>query len=460
MPYDHVVLISIDTLRSDCFGLTPANLWRDRFGDELQYDSVALDAIAREGALFSRCITAAPYTSASHATFFTGQWPPRHGLYELFNRRLRSPTIFADARRAGYRTYFKVDFPLILGRDLGFVDDVEQYFVEDDEAPLSVIRESPRTFGFVHFGGVHTPYGFHNLRFGGDDYRRKIAELEAELPGMRASPVDRLIETPREGDDLALLIRYKRITQYLYETAAYRRLFELYLEGVQYFMKHRFACFYDRLASALRGRRSLIVLFGDHGEDWDAETYGHHNSVAEGVARVPLLFVGDGVRAAVHSGRVRSVDMVPTVCALTGIRRRAPVDGASLAETVQYGTAYRERDAYCQTYAAETADFVRFQQRQLLRGRKTGSLRHVRYKEAAYREDLKLSRQFFAMSQAGGIWGLRPHPVLRRLERIDDAGRLKEIDSIGETELDRMLDGYNAIIERGTRRRPALSPPV
>ena len=453
--YDHVVLISIDTLRADCFGLTPTNLWRDRFGDELPYDSTILDAIAGEGAFFSKCITAAPYTSASHATFFTGQWPPRHGLYELFNRRLRSATVFADARRAGYTTHFKVDFPLILGRDLGFLDDVQHSFVEDDDAPLRVVRDSARSFGFVHFGGVHTPYGFHNLRFGGDDYREKVAELEAELPGMRRSPVDRLIETQREGDDLALLIRYKRITQYLYETGAYRRLFELYLEGVQYFMKRRFARFYDHLTSALRGRRALIVIFGDHGEDWDAETYGHHNSVAEGVTRVPLLFIGDGIQAARYTGRVRSVDLVPTLCALTGIRRRTSADGVSLAETVRSGAQYVERDAYCQTYSAETADFVRFQQRQLLHGRKTGSLRHVRYKEAAYHGDLKLARQFFAMSEAGGIWGLQACPVVRRLDRIDAAGRLHEIADPGETELDGMLDRYNAIIERdGLRRAP------
>src|SRR5205823_13982363 len=57
---------------------------------------------------FPHTITAAPYTSAAHGSFLTGKWPLRHGVFELFNRKLRSATLFDHARRLGYRTALKV----------------------------------------------------------------------------------------------------------------------------------------------------------------------------------------------------------------------------------------------------------------------------------------------------------------------------------------------------------------
>src|SRR5215510_12472331 len=87
--YDHVVLISLDTLRSDAMGATSGKGWPDKYGlPEQAHSTRILDELARKGLFFPTTLSSAPYTSASHASFFTGQWPLRHGVYEFFNRSL------------------------------------------------------------------------------------------------------------------------------------------------------------------------------------------------------------------------------------------------------------------------------------------------------------------------------------------------------------------------------------
>ena len=51
---------------------------------------------------------------------------------------------------------------------------------------------------------------------------------------------DVLDETFRDAKDTELLLRYKYIVQKLYAEAKYDDLFELYVEGINYFMEHRF----------------------------------------------------------------------------------------------------------------------------------------------------------------------------------------------------------------------------
>jgi hypothetical protein len=448
--YDHIVLISLDTLRSDCVAANPYKLWpaKHRVGDGPA--TPRLDALAAGGAFFPNCVTAAPYTSAAHATIFTGRWPLRHGLYEAFNRKLRSQTLFSRAKARGYDTFLKVDFPIILGPHLGFDRDIDRYLVEDDDAIVDLIAGSRRSVSCAHFGGLHIPYGFHNLKFGGEAYESKVAELERRFPDDGDTPVDRLVESYRESRDLELLVRYKRIVQLLYNRAAYDELFALYLEGISFFLAHRFHHFLDRLLDALAGKRFLLVLFGDHGEEYDRESYGHFNSLAEGVIRVPLIFFGDGVVPARHDGRVRTVDIAPTLLEALGdssaFRRR--LDGVSLGEAVWGDRAYADRAAFAQAYIPETARFVRYQQRLLSTGHK-GRLEHFLFQEAAYDTAdaaWKLTRQNYRYGPALAFGGIEPSEPQRKLERIDGHLELAPAsDPVMEARLAGMLDEYNRL---------------
>lgn len=447
---DHIVFISIDTLRSDLLSATQCKLWPDKYGLDPRPIGGVLDELASRSALFTNCITTAPYTSAAHASYFTGQWPLRHGVYEFFNRPLTSPTIFSRACQLGYRTLWKIDFPIILGSFLNFDRDVADYLIEDDDGFLKRLQEEPRTVTFAHFGGLHIPYGFHNLHFGGDAYRNKVEALEAEIPDLDRTLVDQLVETYRDPEDLELLLRYKRIIQHYYNQQDYTKLFALYLEGAEHFFATRFQPFLEKLLARLEGSRFLLVLFGDHGEDYDAESFGHFNTLSEGVLRVPVLFYGEEVKPGLYNRRIRSVDVLPTVLDLLGDRdHRLDMDGVSLSETLRTGADYEERTAYAQAYVSDVREFLDYQQQLLETGKRVGSLRHMLYKDAVYEGPYKLEQQHHCYAGTTGV-RLVPCELRQRLDKIRPDAHLETVDDSGETQhLASLLADYGRLESEG-----------
>jgi choline-sulfatase len=445
--YDHIVLVSIDTLRSDCIQANPLKLWPHKYPGLRAPATTVLDDLVARGAFFANCVSAAPYTSASHATLFSGKWPLKHGVFEFFNRKLTGGTIFTRGRNDGYATIMKSDFPLILGPTLGFDRGIDRFIVEDDEAYLEAIAASPRSISLAHFGGVHVPYGFHNLHYGGDAYRRKLKELEAEVGEPEGLPSDQLLETHRDAEDTRYLLRYKRVVQELWQAGRAPDIFGLYLDGIEHFLKTRFEPFLDKLTKRLEGTRWLMVVFGDHGEEYDADSFGHFNSVAEGVLRVPLLFLGSDVRPGIHRQRMRTVDVLPTILELQNGRpiKQRGLDGQSCAKTVREGTPFIPAPAFAQAYVADTARFIRFQKKSLDGGPKRGSLPHLLFKETVWDGEYKLSRTLASFERYLG--GLAPiETPLLRLERFDE-GQVPHVveDAAVERHMAQLLSGYAAL---------------
>lgn len=410
--YRRIVIVSVDTLRADAIEAAPTCLFTDKFGLAARPSTPMFNRLVEQGHYFSHTISAAPYTSTSHASFFSGRWPLRHGLYEFYNRRLSGPTLFTLAKQRGLRTIFKTDFPIILGDRLGFTDDVDDYLVEDDEGVLDAIAQDRPSLSFVHFSGAHVPYGFHNLKFGGSRYRDKIAELGAEIGGFSDLPADQLLETYRDDEDRHHLICYKRAVEFFYDRKDYRRLMQLYLEGVSFFMRERFDPFMEKLLSLLRGTDSLLVVFGDHGEEYDDASRGHFDSLNEGVIRVPMIFCGRGVVRGQTDTPVRSIDLFPTLLDGLGWRDAAgEIDGTSLADIVFGGdgrTADAARLAFAQTYVCDASEFLSFQNRVFAGDNSARHLRHMLYKEGAWLGNNRVIRQHHAYGDRELLAGLRP----------------------------------------------------
>ncbi|MEU3861042.1 sulfatase-like hydrolase/transferase [Streptomyces sp. NPDC028722] len=446
--YDHIVLISIDTLRSDGISANPLRLWPDVYPELSAPATPVLDDLVGRGAFFANCVSAAPYTSASHATILSGKWPLRHGVFEFFNRKLGTDTLFTRAQRAGYATLLKSDFPLILGPTLGFDRGVDTFVAEDDKAYLASLAETSRSVSLVHFGGVHVPYGFHNLHYGGDAYRAKLSKLEADFGGPDQLPKDQLIETYRDEEDLRYLLRYKRVVQELWQADRAEEIFGLYLEGIEYFLATRFTPFIERLFRATAGRRTLVVLFGDHGEEYSAESFGHFNSVTEGVLRVPLLFFGDDVAPGCYTERVRTVEILPTIAELMGNLPIAhlKLDGASLASTVRDGSTYPLRPGFAQAYVADTAKSINFQQQLMNKEARPGGLPHVLAKEVVWDGRYRLTRELAKFSDYFGSGGLGPIEPVVRLERFDEDEKPRPHgDPHVAARLLALIDDYNTL---------------
>jgi len=318
-PPRHIVLVSIDTLRADCIKASPrAENYLVHYDLHTKLETSALDDLLRSSVYFNNCYSAAPYTSAAHAAYFTGKWPLRNGVYEFFNKRLTAPTIFEIAKSFGYTTIFQTDFPVILGSALGFSKGVDHYYIEDETAALELLKSKVKepTLSFFHFGGVHYPYGFHSLKFGGAAYINKVKLLEEQYlsPGDRAGqPEDILDETFRNKADMELLLRYKYVIQKLYAAGKYNELFELYLEGINFFLRSRFEPFISQLRKFVDDHNAILFVFADHGENWDARSEGHHNSLSDGVLRVPLMAYGSDISPRIDNHLVRTIDLAPTL---------------------------------------------------------------------------------------------------------------------------------------------------
>lgn len=269
---DHVVLITIDTLRADRVGA---------YG-YARAATPAIDSLAAAGARFDHAFAAAPITLTSHATLLTGRYPQGHGARHNGMRvSERVPTLAERFRAAGFATgAFVAAFPLDrrFGLARGF-DTYSDTMPRDaagrqlnerparaivDEA-IAWLNQSNRLFLWVHLFEPHAPYGDPaDAALAGlsssDRYDREIAEADAQIA---------------------------------------------------------------RLLAALGDRRAhaLIVATSDHGEAFGEHgEIGHSMFVYDTTLRVPLVMSGPGVQAGqVVAEDVGLVDVASTLAARAGL---------------------------------------------------------------------------------------------------------------------------------------------
>jgi arylsulfatase A-like enzyme/thioredoxin-like negative regulator of GroEL len=274
-----VILISIDTLRSDRVGhgLTPR-----------------IDELARDGVRFERAFSHVPQTFPSHTTVMTGLLPQNNGVRDNIGYTLAGgvPTLADVLRSNGYATGAAVSSYVLrratgLDRGFDFYDDaVEGHGAVDVEAERNGDRtrealeqwlagtSSRKLFAFLHLYEPHAPYRPpEELGRGRSPYDGEVAYADAI--------VGRFLATLKKRG--------------LYDDA-------------------------------------LIVLFSDHGEG-----LGDHGEDEHGVfvyreaLQVPLIVKLPGrVRAGTSVASLAALtDIAPTVLAAAGVA--APhLDGVDL----------------------------------------------------------------------------------------------------------------------------------
>jgi arylsulfatase A-like enzyme/Tfp pilus assembly protein PilF len=225
-----------------------------------------------------------PLTGPSHATIFTGTYPPQHGVRDnvAFSLDPRHETLAARLKERGYRTAaFVAAYPVARGFGLGQgFDEYSEKFHEipipgqgaerpgnevADEAVAWLGRLAPGPFfAWVHFYDPHAPYtppAPYRERFAGRLYDGEIAFADAQL--------GRIL---------------------------------------------------DALAAAGRAENTLVVAMSDHGESLgDHDEHTHAILIYDSALRVPLIVAGPGVPAGrVVEDRVGAVDLLPTLLGLLG----------------------------------------------------------------------------------------------------------------------------------------------
>lgn len=285
-----VVLVTIDTLRADHVGTGTPHL----------------EALAREGALFTNAVAQSPLTLPSHSSILTGTNPTNHGVRDNGRYRLpeESVTLAELLKEAGYETAafvgaFPVDSRFGLAQGFDRYDDsfsrspsrvgfAERRASEVVDAASRWLREKPGklSFAWIHLFDPHAPY-----------------EPPSPFPS-------------NYGGEVA------------YTDAA--------------------------LGELLRGldEETLIIVTADHGEGLDEHGERTHSLfVYDSTLKVPLILKGPGVpRGSTIREQVRSIDVLPTILDLVGKEGAcAECEGRSLVPAFRE-EALPDLPSYAETY--------------------------------------------------------------------------------------------------------------
>ena len=305
----NVLLITLDTTRADHLGA---------YGFQ-SISTPNIDRLAREGVLFEQNTTAAPLTLPAHASLFTGRFPPGHGVrdnvgFVLDPHETTMAKIFAGH---GYRTGAFVG-SFVLASSRGLNQGFDTY--RDDFPPAETAHALPgglrrrasevtdqalewiagvgssRFLAWLHFYDAHRPY---------------------DLPEPYASAYP---SRPYDGEIEYMDAQVGRILDFLQQ---------------------------QRLLDS-----TVVIVIGDHGESLgDHGEAGHGIFVYESVTRVPFIIRApfERLHGRIVDDVTRSVDVLPTLLELVGIRSPVPLEGTSLVPVMTGKVGSLNLEAYSES---------------------------------------------------------------------------------------------------------------
>jgi len=336
-PPARVILISIDTLRSDRLGC---------YGYE-RNTSPQLDALAAEAVLFETVCAQAAQTLISHKSLLAGKYPLRL-VREATNADLEMLTSRADARRFVVNTFADLrSAPLVTelpqqgyrcaaftdGRWMSRVMRFDQGFDDfnDDGGHLVAIlprvydwlgrqRQDGRFFLFVHTYDTHCPYTCrepYNSMFCPDCSQHISLEGRCGKPDLM---------------NMTLSARDLRAISDHYDGGIASA--DAYLGE-----------FFDRLRDLGIYDDALLIVTSDHGESLGThEQIGHGGLYLEQLL-VPLIVklpASWGIAARRIEQPVALLDIMPTLCEACGVAAPPEIDGRSLLPLIRGGEWRRE----------------------------------------------------------------------------------------------------------------------
>ena len=342
---DHILLITLDTLRADhmsCYGYP-------------RETTPFIDSIAAGGVRFTRAFAPMATTAPSHATMLTGLYPLQHTVVKNGNRlpddvgtlpEILSAAGFETAGFVSTNVHFAVgnidqgfghfDEPAPEETRIGPVggdDSLDLHYRRAEQTLAGAqawLEQAPppkRLFLWIHLFDPHTPYVPRRAHFdaatAGDDeavaawldFVRREHHVDLRPgPGMPPGTAD----ADRRPDD--------RLGYDLYDAEIH------YLDAC-------LKAFFDRTA-ALGFEDFLTIIVADHGEGLDTHGWwGHGKHIYNEQVRIPLIlrwpdgrFAGQVVDTVVEAN-----DLMPTILQAAGVERRIvarhralPIEGTPL----------------------------------------------------------------------------------------------------------------------------------
>jgi arylsulfatase A-like enzyme len=322
----NIVLICVDTLRSDHLG----GYGYDR-STTPNLDSLA----AEEGITFENAYASSSWTLPSVTSVFTSLHAPQHGVEDQGTRLSEDATTLSerlsvdDWLTAAFVTHIYVSS--LFGLDQGFSEfhelSIDWNFREGlqlraDQLNQNVLpwlehHSDSRFFLYLHYFDPHWEYdppGPYRARFTDPDY---------------LGPADGTWEhlSPYLSPERLMAAEDLRQTEGLYD-------------GEILWTDHHLGLLFDAMKALGLWDQSLIVIFGDHGEEFQEHGSVHHTkTLYEEVLRVPLLIKLPGgrppdARPRVDE-RVRLMDIAPTILEVAGLDPSPEMGGTSLLSSLE-----------------------------------------------------------------------------------------------------------------------------
>ena len=320
-----IIIVDIDTLRADHLGL---------YGYP-RPTSPNLDAFAQEAIVFDWAFSQAPNTAPSQTSIMTGLYPSTHGMITDGDRVPDHAVTLAEALAAvGYKTagfhdgaYMRNAFNIGQGFALYNNSRRKGLAAIGPKATRWLHEHHLETFLLlIHTYDVHAPYAppapFDSAFTAG---------LEAPSPGFSPT-AERMNE-----------IRLSRYTDSPVELAPNDLEYAKALyDGGILFVDDWFGSFMETIRELGLDERAIIVVISDHGEEFLEHASVLHEKLYATVTRVPLMIrLPDGARAGRIDRVVETIDLMPTLLSLVGVKIPDAVQGRSLLSLID-GSADRE----------------------------------------------------------------------------------------------------------------------
>ena len=330
-PPRNLLLISLDTLRADhlgCYG----------YG---RPTSPFLDSLAKDGVVFERAFSAAPWTLPSHTSLFTGLYPSQHGVKnEGFSVPKDVLTLPQALGERGFATAAVVSAHFLApryGLDRGF----ERYIV----VPTN-----------TRHGGAATTVSAYGLEWLAKENRRPfflfLHYMDIHSDYAAAPRFESLFSAPYQGpvDGSTRQLREFMGKQIAFDAADRARLVDLYDAEIRQ-LDGALETLFTKLREQGTLEHTLVVVTADHGEEF-FEHGGvlHGQSHYQELLHVPLILVGPGLpRGRRIATPVSLVDLAPTLLALFGAPAPLTLAGRDLAPLWRTPDAsWPERDLFAE----------------------------------------------------------------------------------------------------------------
>jgi arylsulfatase A-like enzyme len=313
----NILLVVIDTARAD----------RYPFHGYERPTAPVLEALAREGIVFTRAFSPAPWTVPAHASLFTGQYPSLHRT-DCGSLRLpdEAVTLAELLREAGYRTVGYTANPWI-GSSYNFQQGFDSYTeiwrqVTPDDEDTGASRTNPKALRFLRWWAEHPDSRSQPLFMFINYFEPHLAyhppEPERSRFSRKGVEKDRIDRLSRLGhpDEMRFIAGESDLTE-----TDLAILNDLY-DGEIAYVDRRLGELLDLLRELRMLDDTVIVITADHGENiGDHGLMDHKMSVHDTLLHVPLVIrypgrIGAGLRV---DDIVQLHDLYPTLLALAGV---------------------------------------------------------------------------------------------------------------------------------------------